>query len=814
MGPPLSVERNPPSTAEPAGAAFHAALAAADRRPPQPPPLSTPERNVPFCGGGGGPGHGPSGTGGAGPGSGPAAVGPGKGTGTAASDRAFVTPEVEYLVRLDGVAAAAGLSQPPLAAAPGPIPSPESGGRCAPRPSPGPGQEAAGAGACAAHQGQIRPAAGQAALPLPPQQLHPPSFLQPRGQRRGFRGRLGPSPPPQPWSRQILPRAQILSPPPSEAEARALFEGEGAASSSSSASSSPEDRGRKRRAYSLNGPLNAGAPPVALLGGSPGQQQPPAHAHAAAAAAAAARCSAAVCPPTPRSTNAASAALASGGVPPNTPANHLSPGCVRLESLTLGTPLRTTSATSTAAAFSSASSNASSAMAVAPDRHGGGVPHHTRAGSGTSPSTLGTADPHGGGGSLAATPSTPSTSRTTPSRDPATPFGSAVSAFRTGTPSPSVYDAARDIARDLDMGAGGLFDTPRRVPLRHREGGDADMASTPRGAPHATPMAAAATPSSATATPSSAGRKQRFGLSPRKPFGLSPRRPLPASMLSPRVSNSGGSGPAGPMVTSPWKRGALLPNACRKKGDGMLADLLFEGAPPYPNPNPNRALAPRAGLPAAPSDMGAVMDGLLQGFSRASPQPGGAGRTGASAGASSSLAFSGSGSNPGPGASRHRHRASAPPPLRSISLSYDRSKQSSVSPAALAAATADGRPRPPSETLTEDSGDSGPSRPPSLPEHAALEVGLSQLFPPEFKAKSIMSPSKSNGSFQKLLEADRRMVAETGVDVHGIIDDGDGSLSDSDDGSQGGKDAFFLDSPENVTEGRILAAEEKHLANW
>ena len=289
------------------------------------------------------------------------------------------------------------------------------------------------------------------------------------------------------------------------------------------------------------------------------------------------------------------------------------------------------------------------------------------------------------------------------------------------------------------------------------------------------------------ASPMAAGRGGGFGR-----FGLSPRKPLPPSMITPGMQHS-------PMIRSSQvpsssTRPLLSPRKTAK--DSKMADLLFENDDPNSSgvrnrSSPTSSRSKPSALPSSPrqnhevSDMGAVMDGLLMGFNR--------GRNLANHSqqfeSSNSLSLSMAASSD----SRDQMKTDGdehPFPIKSLSFGGDERKMPARPEVAADC------PRSP---LSSDQ--ATPVR------NVSSHVSGFDFFPQGFKAKSVLTPSKSGGSLQKLLEADQRMREKADRE-----DLENGSLSDSCDDSRGPKDVFFLNSPEDITAENIHAAEVENSA--
>ena len=311
-------------------------------------------------------------------------------------------------------------------------------------------------------------------------------------------------------------------------------------------------------------------------------------------------------------------------------------------------------------------------------------------------------------------------------------------------------------------------------------------------------------------------------------FNLSPRRPLPASMMSPGSTGSRMLEQS-PMIETPaWALAAAEAEAevaaratstggqratstssspgsflspRRTAEDERLADLLFGGDDP-PSPllsSSRRGIGPASRgdsskPPPFPSsnptvrahdgdDMGAVMDGLLLGFSR------GHGLSGKQRlESSNSLAFSmGSSTN-----SLDRLKSDDGFPIKSLSFGTD--QRGATDPTGTAPARGTSHPLPPSSSQTT------PRR-----NGASTNVNAGLQLPPGFIARSVLTPSKSGGSLQRLLDKPR-------AKNKGATELEDDSLSDSCDGSQGPSDMFFLNSPEKVAAATIHAQIENNRA--
>ena len=317
-------------------------------------------------------------------------------------------------------------------------------------------------------------------------------------------------------------------------------------------------------------------------------------------------------------------------------------------------------------------------------------------------------------------------------------------------------------------------------------------------------------------------------------FNLSPRKPLPASMRSPGGGSIGSSMlERSPMIETPaWAVAAAAERSAtadpsrsqrnvsahsspgsflsprRTVEDGRLADLLFgEDDPPSPLLSSSRqglgttSKANSSKPPPFPStnqfcanngdDMGAVMDGLLSGFNK------GHGLSGKQRlESSNSLAFSlGSSTN-----SLDRMKVDNGFPIKTLSFGGDH--QSATSRHSAGTGTTPGRtsshtspPSSSSQTTPRHNGASSKSQ----SHNAGMQL------PPGFMARSVLTPSKSGGSLQKLMDAHRARTK-------GVSDLDDGSLSDSCDGSQGPNDVFFLNSPEEVAAETIHAEMESNRA--
>jgi hypothetical protein len=172
--------------------------------------------------------------------------------------------------------------------------------------------------------------------------------------------------------------------------------------------------------------------------------------------------------------------------------------------------------------------------------------------------------------------------------------------------------------------------------------------------------------------------------------------------------------------------------------------------------------------------MGAVMDGLLSGFNR---DHGLSGKQRLES--SNSLAFSmGSSSNSLDGF-----------PIKTLSFGTD--QRGVTDPTGTAPERGTSHPSPPSSSQTT------PRR-----NGASKNANTGLQLPPGFIARSVLTPSKSGGSLQRLLDKPR-------AKNKGEEDD---SLSDSCDGSQGPNDMFFLNSPEKVAAATIHAQVENNRA--
>lgn len=317
-------------------------------------------------------------------------------------------------------------------------------------------------------------------------------------------------------------------------------------------------------------------------------------------------------------------------------------------------------------------------------------------------------------------------------------------------------------------------------------------------------------------------------------FNLSPRRPLQASMMSPGGGSTGSSMlERSPMIETPaWAVTAAAESSAtanpsrsqrnvsaysspgsflsprRTAEDGRLADLLFgEDDPPSPLLSSSRrglsttSKADSSKPPPFPSanqfcanngdDMGAVMDGLLSGFNK------GRGLSGKQRlESSNSLAFSlGSSTN-----SLDRMKVDNGFPIKTLSFGGDH--QSGTSRHSVGTGTTPGRSSshtsPPSSSFQTTPRRNGTSSN-SQSHNAGMQL------PPGFMVRSVLTPSKSGGSLQKLMDAHRARSK-------GVSDLDDGSLSDSCDGSQGPNDMFFLNSPEEVAAATIHAEVENNRA--
>lgn len=307
-------------------------------------------------------------------------------------------------------------------------------------------------------------------------------------------------------------------------------------------------------------------------------------------------------------------------------------------------------------------------------------------------------------------------------------------------------------------------------------------------------------------------------------FNLSPRRRLPASMMSPGSTGSRmlehspmietpawalaaaeaeaevaarATSTGGQIATSTSSSPGSFLSPRRTAEDGRLADLLFGGDDP-PSPllsSSRRGLgpAPRADAskpPPFPSsnpirshdgdDMGAVMDGLLSGFNRGH----GLSRK-QRLESSNSLAFSmGSSTN-----SLDRLKSDDGFPIKTLSFGTDQRGVTDPTGTAPEKGTSHPLPLPSSQTTPRRNG-------------ASKNVNAGLQLPSGFIARSVLTPSKSGGSLQRLLEKPRaRNKGETELE--------DDSLSDSCDGSQGPNDMFFLNSPEKVAAATIHAQVER-----
>ena len=316
-------------------------------------------------------------------------------------------------------------------------------------------------------------------------------------------------------------------------------------------------------------------------------------------------------------------------------------------------------------------------------------------------------------------------------------------------------------------------------------------------------------------------------------FNLSPRKPLPASMMSPGGGSTGSSMlERSPMIETPacavaaaTKNYAIAKPSRRQRRnasvhsspgsflsprrtaeDGRLADLLFgEDDPPSPllsssrRGNGTTSKADSSKPPPFPSttqfcanngdDMGAVMDGLLSGFNKGHSLSGKQRLE-----SSNSLAFSiGSSTN-----SLDRMKSDDGFPIKTLSFGGD---QSGTSRYSVGTGTT---PRRGSFHM------SPPSSSQTTPRRNGASNGQSQTasmqLPPGFMVRSVLTPSKSGGSLQKLMDAHRARSK-------GVSDLDDGSLSDSCDGSQGPTDMFFLNSPEEVAAATIHAQVENNVAD-
>lgn len=313
-------------------------------------------------------------------------------------------------------------------------------------------------------------------------------------------------------------------------------------------------------------------------------------------------------------------------------------------------------------------------------------------------------------------------------------------------------------------------------------------------------------------------------------FNLSPRRPLPASMTSPGGGSTGSSMlERSPMIETPaWAVAAAAESSAkanpsrsqrnasahsspgsflsprRTAEDGRLADLLFgEDDPPSPLLSSSRrglgttSKADSSKPPPFPStnqfcanngdDMGAVMDGLLSGFNK------GHGLSGKQRlESSNSLAFSmGSSTN-----SLDRMKVDDGFPIKTLSFGGDH--QSATSRHSVGTRTTPGRSSS-HTSLPLSSSQTTPRRNGASSNSQSHNAGMQ--LPPGFMVRSVLTPSKSGGSLQKLMDAHRARSK-------GVSDLDDGSLSDSCDGSQGSNDMFFLNSPEEVAAATIHAEVE------
>ena len=325
---------------------------------------------------------------------------------------------------------------------------------------------------------------------------------------------------------------------------------------------------------------------------------------------------------------------------------------------------------------------------------------------------------------------------------------------------------------------------------------------TPQLSTPSVPAATAGSPRASSSVASSSASSSAAGGGSFGRFGLSPRKPLPPRMInptklqespmikSPHVASSSAPTPPRPIRTI---RPLLSPRRTAK--DSKIADLLFGDDDPCPSnvhdhspPTPSKSKPPplpsAAGQNHDDADMGAVMDGLLMGFT--------SGRSLLKQKdhfeSSNSLAFSMASSTTSSDKMK-AHGADHSFPIKSFSFGGNEDERKM--PAEADGADCSSR-QSSSQATPVRNGSSG-------------NIGFELLQ--GFKARSVLTPSKSGGSLQRLFEADRLMREKADRE-----DLDNGSLSDSCDGSRGPKDMFFLNSPEAVTAESIQAAEVENSA--
>eukprot|EP00562_Extubocellulus_spinifer_P019261 CAMPEP_0178601654 /NCGR_PEP_ID=MMETSP0697-20121206/34509_1 /TAXON_ID=265572 /ORGANISM="Extubocellulus spinifer, Strain CCMP396" /LENGTH=1415 /DNA_ID=CAMNT_0020239739 /DNA_START=565 /DNA_END=4812 /DNA_ORIENTATION=+ len=308
--------------------------------------------------------------------------------------------------------------------------------------------------------------------------------------------------------------------------------------------------------------------------------------------------------------------------------------------------------------------------------------------------------------------------------------------------------------------------------------------------------------SSSVASPSasspavSGGGFGRFGLSPRKP--LPSRVVQPTKLLqSPMIKSSHDASPRAPTPTRPARVARPLLSPRRTAKDGKLSDLLFGNDDPCsanahdrsPPTSSTSKPPPLPGQDHDAADMGAVMDGLLMGFANGRSLVKQKDRFESS----NSLAFSMASSTTSSDKAR-TYGADHSFPIKSLSFGGNDDERKMPAEAG----GADCSPRHPSSSPLSSNQ--------ATPVRNASSGNIGFELPQGFKARSVLTPSKSGASLQRLLEADRHMREKAdGEDLD------NGSLSDSCDDSRGPKDMFFLNSPEAVTAESIQAAEVENI---